>query len=92
LAQSEKICAEVSYVLLASEEKTGVVEEVLILKDAFAMADDEVRAALEPVLKRLQQSYPIRQIMMEDVFGFEVTFHAIRQVYCTIQWAEVWSS
>ena len=92
LARSEKLCAEVSYVLLASEEKADVVEEVLILKDAFAMADEEVRAALEPALKRLQQTYPIRQVTLEDIFDFEATFDAIRQVYCTMQWAEVWSS
>lgn len=92
LAQSEKICAEVAYVLLASKKNEGSVDEVFILKDAFAMADKEVREALEPALNSLQQTHPIRNVVLEDIFGFAVTFEAIRQLYCTIQWSEVWSS
>lgn len=92
LARTEKICAEVAEVLLASERKKGTIKEVLILKDAFAMSSEEVQAALEPVLKCIQQRYTSRQVMLDEILGSHITFDSIRQIYCTLQWAETWSS
>lgn len=92
LARTEKICAEVAKVLLASEKKNGTIKEVLILKDAFAAADAEVQAALESSLKKIKQNYHFRYVTLKDIFDSQITFDAIREVYCTLQRAETWSS
>jgi amidase len=91
-AKTEKICADVARVLLANEKKRGALKEVLILRDAFAMSDKEVQAALEPVLKQIRQRYPCREVVLEEIFGQGVTFETLRKIYRTLQWAEVWSS
>lgn len=62
------------------------------MKDAFAMADEEVQAALEPVLKCIQKRYTSRQVVLKEIFSSHVTFDSIRQIYCTLQWAETWNS
>ena len=90
LARTEKVCARVASVLLATDNKIGPIKEILILKDAFALADEEVRTALEPTLKSIQQRYHSREVMLEDILG--ETFEVLREVYRTLQWAESWSS
>jgi len=92
LAKTEKICARVAKVLLASELNIGAVKEILILTDAFSMAEEEVRSALDPILKSIRTHYPCRQVSLEEILGPQVTFDRLRQIYRLLQWAEIWSN
>jgi amidase len=84
LANTQQNCALVAKVLLGSEKEIGPIKEILILKDAFAMADTEVRLALEPSIKQY------RQIALEEILP--MTFDSLRETYRTLQWTEIWSS
>lgn len=92
LAKTEKICAQVAEVLLAGEKKKSTIKEILILKDAFGMADEEVRSALDPILRKIQHDCCFRQVVLEEILGSHVTFDTLRQIYRTLQWSEIWSS
>lgn len=92
LAKSENICAQVAHTLLGCQAAASTLSEILLLSDAFALADDEVREALQSTPESLRQSYSIRQVSLEDILGHGVTFETLRQMYSTIQRAEVWSS
>lgn len=92
LASTEKICADVANVLIASEKTKGIIKEVVILKEAFALCEKEVQLALEPILNNIKHRYIYREITLEEILGSKITFDSMRQIYCTLQRAETWSS
>ncbi len=66
--------------------RAGRPQRLLIADDAFARADDDTRAALQPTLDRLSQSFDTVETIALAPDGFE----ALRKVFMVCQAAEVW--
>ena len=97
LARSGEVLRRSAEVLLADEAKVGDEQSTIhLLDDAFAMADPEVRQALEPVVERLRSVavQRVKTVSLAQIFGngpgsrWE-TWH---DTYSVLLWAEVRSS
>ncbi|MBV9281034.1 MAG: amidase [Chloroflexi bacterium] len=94
LAGELDVLARVAAVLLGQEESAGVapdrVETVYLLTDAFEISDPEVREALAPLVARVRDRYPVREISLEAVGAppLDTWF----TLYGSVQWPEIWSS
>ncbi len=83
--------------LLASEPVTAAEPAtVFLLQDALALADPEVRQALEEPLRRLSQRFGqrLREVDLGDLVGEagEENLPNWCDTYCVLQWAEIRSS
>ncbi|SHG29663.1 amidase [Kaistia soli DSM 19436] len=63
-ADDATIFGKVGIVLTPDAAPAAPIEEILIATDAFAIADEAVRAAIEPALARLGAIAPVREITL----------------------------
>jgi amidase len=93
LAPSAEILERVASVLLGcTPAPQAQPETVHLLRDAFALADPEVRQALEGPLRGLRERYGsrLRETSLGELAGDD--FSTWSDTYCVIQWAEIRSS
>jgi amidase len=94
LAGEREVLARAAGVLLGQEEAAGPspvsVETVYLLTDAFEICDPEVRDALAPVVTRVRDRYPVKEISLEAIGAppLDTWF----KIYGGVQWSEIWSS
>ncbi len=65
-ADDAAIFEKVGIVLTPQAAPVAPIEEILVARDAFAIADAAVRDALEPVLERLSALAPLREITLAE--------------------------
>jgi amidase len=84
-------------VLLGSEHSAPAdVPEVLLLKEGFSNADREVAEALTEPIERWRRlvGARVREISLAELDG-DAAQGGLRswyETFCTLQWAEIWSS
>jgi amidase len=97
LARSAEVLREAAGVLLGWEQPTAVeVSEVFLLKEAFQNADRVVAEALANSIEHLRRLFgaKVRELSLAEVDG-EADWTDLRswfEIFCTLQWAEIWSS
>jgi amidase len=97
LARNGEMLRRSAEVLLAGEAKIGSQPPTIhLLDDAFALADPEVRQALEPVVERMRALYGqrVRTISFAQIFGDGLGSHweTWLDTYCVLQWTEIRST
>ena len=97
LARSGEMLRRSAEVLLAGEAKIGSEPPTIhLLDDAFALADPEIRQALQPVVERLRASYGqrVRTISFAQIFGDGPgsRWDTWLDTYCVLQWTEIRST
>jgi len=97
LAASADILALAAAVLLSCQVPDGVEPAAVhLIKEAWEIADPEVREALAPALARLRRLWGARvretSMRLIDREAPESGLKTWYQNYCTIQWSEIWSS
>jgi amidase len=97
LARSGEILEKVVGVLLAANAAAShEPERILLLTDAFELADADVHVALEQPVKRLRARFgqQVDSITIEALTGSpgRAGFDLLWDVYCVLQWAEIESS
>jgi amidase len=93
LAPSAEILERAASVLLGCGQPAAAQPETVhLLRDAFALADAEVRQTLEDPLRRLRERYGdrLRETSLEELAGDP--FADWCDTFCIIQWAEIRSS
>src|SRR4029453_666149 len=60
---------------------------LLIAADAFTMVDQEVRGALAPVVKRLEEAFGTAEVREGASAGFETLYWAFRHLQSREAWA-----
>jgi amidase len=93
LAASAGVLARAATTLLAcGEPPAAEPSAVYLLRDAFELANADVRQALEEPLRRLRQRFGgrLREATLGDLAGDDLS--AWRETFCVIQWAEIHSS
>lgn len=100
LARSAEILARAASVLLAYDDN-GMVEEpvtIHLVEEAFAVADTDVRQALEEPVRCLRSLFggrlrgtSIREIACDAGAPEGTEFGAWLDTYSVLQWAEIWS-
>jgi amidase len=97
LARSADVLRRASEVLLAGSVKIeGEPPTIHLLDDAFALADAELRQALDPLVDRLRALYGqrVRSISLKQICGDGpgVRWETWLDTYCVLQWSEIRSS
>lgn len=93
LAASADVLARAAKALLAcGPGEAAEPATVHLLRDAFEMADEEVRQALAGALGRLRERFAgrFRETILRDLAGDDLP--TCRETFCVIQWAEIRSS
>jgi len=90
------VLSKVASVLLACDiPALGELGTINLLKDAFAIADLNVREALGGAIERVRKLFPgkLREISLSDVDkeNSGMKLQDWYDTYCRIQWAEIWS-
>ena len=97
VAASAEILVRAAAVLLSCQVPARVEPAaVYLVQEAWDIADPEVQEALAPTLKRLRRLWGsrVKETSMRPIdnaasgSGLQTWY----QTYCTIQWAEIWSS
>jgi amidase len=97
LARSAEVLSATAGVLLGWEQPAAVeVTEILFLKEAFQNADSVVAEALANSIEQVKRQFGanIREVSLAE-FGGDVDGTGLRgwyETFCTLQWAEIWSS
>jgi amidase len=97
LAASMDVLTRAATVLLACDY-TGEtsIGDIHLISETMEIADAEVRAAMAATAHELKELFPgkIRETSMRAIDGesAEKGLDAWLDAYCTIQWAEIWSS
>ncbi|TSA29803.1 MAG: amidase [Verrucomicrobiaceae bacterium] len=95
-AGNPDVLARVSNFLLSTElAVANEPETVYVVRDAFTLADEEIRHALMEPVRMLRERFGdrLRDISLSDIDG-ETTgenFETWRDTYCVLQWAEITS-
>ena len=97
LAASPKILTQVAAVLLGLEIPLQTqVGKVHILKEALDLCDPEVRQALAEPLRLVRELFgdQVRETSLRDIDGepSDTGLTTWYETFCTLQWAEIWSS
>lgn len=97
LAGSLDILARAASVLLACDDSDETpIGRIHLLADALEIADTEVSTATAAVFQRLARLFPgkARQTTIGAIDGDASAkgLEAWCETYCTVQWAEIWSS
>ena len=91
-SRTYEVLSKIVTVLLGDQEqKKQETHSFYLLKDAFAISDENIRTIL---LKDIQQVCPCKIISFSDIFKDErfVDINLLFQTYCPIQWAEIWNT
>jgi amidase len=94
LAQSVEVLSRVSQVLMASapasEKQPGAI---YLIREAFALADAEVRHALNEPVRMLKDRFGsrLREVSLGEILGEETAagFTTWSETYSVLQWAEI---
>jgi amidase len=91
--RSAGVLARAASVLLSLEGEPGPPGPIHLVREAFDLADAEVRQALEEPVRRLRERFGqrVREASLGEVGG-EADFAAWADTYCVVQWAEIHSS
>jgi len=97
LAAEAGVLVRASRSLLASAGvSSGEPGTIHLLRDAFELADEEVRAALTGAVRALRERFGdrVREISLAKMVGDRDlgNFATWRETYCVVQWAEIKSS
>ncbi|MBM4072643.1 MAG: amidase [Planctomycetes bacterium] len=98
-ARKAGVLARAAAVVLAQDLPVTVeVGTVYLVKEAVALADPEVQAALTPALRRLENALgknvvplSIREMDGEPDDG-TLAMRNWHETFCLVQWSEIWSS
>lgn len=93
-AGNPDVLARVANFLLSTEPAAAnEPESIYIIRDAFALADEEVRQALSEPVQMLRDRFGnrVREISLGDVDGDTTgaNFETWCDTYCVLQWAEI---
>jgi amidase len=99
-ARSGAVLARAASILLGQEGQEDAPREepstVHLLREAFSVADPEVRRALDPVVERFRHLFggrlratSLREIDGESEEPEGTRFHKWYDTYCVLQWAEI---
>jgi amidase len=94
LARSADVLAHAASVVLACDVSLGETpDRVLLLRDAFALADPDVQEALRAPVQRLQTLFGerVRETSLREISGEAegAAFQTWYDTYCVLQWAEI---
>ena len=97
LASSGAVLARAASVLLGQEDVPhNEPSTVHLLREAFSVADPEVRRALDPLLERLRHLFGerLRETSLREIDGESEEpqgkgFQKWYDTYCVLQWAEI---
>jgi amidase len=97
LASSAEVLARVASVLMACEDALGEGPGTIhLLKDAFSIADPDVRQSLEDPVRRMRSSFggrlrdtSVREIDGEAKTSERTSFQMWHDTYGVLQWAEI---
>jgi len=87
-ARDVEVVRRVANVILDPAEATHEQRRMLVAEDAFAMADPEISAALAPTTARLRAQFGASATVPVSAEGLQNW----RQVFQTIQAAEIWEN
>ena len=92
-ARTPDVLAKAAAVLLSCEVTEAEPANVYLIREAFALADAELRDALAVPVKRLKQRYGdrVKEVSMAEVVGDPeaADFGTWFETYSVLQWAEV---
>ena len=93
-APTAELLARVGTVLLATErQEPGEPGTIHVLREAWDLADPEVREALAEPLQRLRHRFGgrLREVSLQELAGIApgASLAAWRDTFCLIQWAEI---
>ncbi|MFO0845673.1 MAG: amidase [Gemmataceae bacterium] len=93
LARSAEVLARTAAVLLSLEGDPKSPGPIYLVREAFDLADAEVRQALEGAVRRLREGFGprVREVSLGEVGG-EANLAAWGDTFCALQWAEIHSS
>src|SRR6516162_7734249 len=94
LAQSAEVLAQVGFVLLAAAPPPPSQPKAIhLIREAFALADPDVQAALSEPLRRLRGLFggAMRDSSLQELVGNAAghSFATWTDTFCVIQWAEI---
>ena len=94
LAQSAEVLAKVGFVLFAAAAlPPSQPRTIHLIREAFALADLDVQAALSESLRRLRGLFgdAVRESSLQELLGDAAghSFAAWADSFCVIQWAEI---
>jgi amidase len=97
LASSAEVLARVASVLLACEDAPGEEPGTIhLLKEAFSIADPDVRQSVEDPVRRMRSFFTgrlrdtsVREIDGEAQTSEETSFQTWHDTYGVLQWAEI---
>jgi amidase len=97
LAQSADVLAKVGLVLLAGAPvSVSKPAAIYLIREAFALADIEVHAALSEPMRRLREAFgvAVRETSLQELVADEAghSFAPWTETFCVIQWAEIKNS
>ena len=94
LAHSAQVLAKVGFVLLAAAAlPPSQPRTIHLIREAFALADPDVQAALSEPLRRLREIFggAVRDSSLQELVGDAAghSFALWADTFCVIQWAEI---
>ena len=97
LARSAEVLRRAAETLLGSTvDSRGESPTILLLDDAFELADAEVRRALQPAVERLRAIFGdrVRNVSLQQIGGAGPAsrWETWLDTYCQLQWSEIRSS
>lgn len=94
LARDAAVLARVASCLIPAETASPQIRRVLMLEQAWELADEDVRAGRSPAIGRLAQAgVGVDSIGLESLVDGELgrDFFAWKSTFSAAQWPEVWS-
>ncbi len=89
-ASSAKLMKDVASVLLPESSAQDTYENIYLLKEAFELADDEIKQSLRQKLGTLGR---LQQVSLSDILGYPSSLlDDWLKVFTIIQWEEIWAS
>jgi amidase len=92
---AQTLVAAASVLLGVTEPAHGPADTVHLVTDAFALADEEVRAALSPWVERVRAEWTTRETALEEIGGARgsgTAFESWLETFSVVQWAEIEST
>lgn len=95
LARDLEVLRMITACLCATDSKPQSVDTIFFLKEAWALADPEIRGALGPLEKSLSDAgFTVKTIGLDAFVEGDLAtdFFTWKQTFSGVQWPEVWST
>ena len=94
LARNADVLAQVGAILLGcASSSPGKPATIHLIREAFALADADVRAALSKPMRRLREGFEgaVRDSSLQELLTYDAgrSFPRWVETFCVIQWAEI---